>query len=585
MPARNVAFHAHLSRPSDRTAARLRGVRAALRTEVRAAKSSWILEQCRRVSTGLVGSCGTKFAWDSIRTLRDGLCGVRTRAAPAKMRKADGSLATSPEEKATVFADHFEGLYQHPPSFDPAVIELVRQRDVMPGLDGLPTDAEINSAMGQLRNTAPGPSGLPAALWKALAATAEGYALVRQIVHAFWESETAPEEWEHCLLSILAKKGDLSLAGNYRGIMMLEVGSKIAAIVINVRLTPICESLDNETQCGFRPGRGTADASFTLKQVLRKRREHGLESWVLLLDLVKAFDRVPRELLWKVLLRLGVPPKLVRLLMALHDQVHVGFDVDGVTRTLMSVIGVKQGDLLGPKLLTFFKAAVSESWKATSDYELATFRSRPDFVLTGRLHTTGGTSDEFSVADSEYADDTGNVFCSRTDAQVQTPRLLVHYKRWGLDVHAGSIGPPPLPPPPLPAPPPPPSPSPPSPPPLQPPKATTSKTELLFCAAPLHTYSNPATFDGADLSALLLPGRRYMPVVSKFRYLGGMLSRSCDDAFAVSARVGSPRRVRARGQPSLPQAGQHSLFPSATGAYALTSPPLRPSFFVRSCLP
>ena len=88
-----------------------------------------------------------------------------------------------------------------------------------------------------------------------------------------------------------------------------------------------------------------------------------------------------------------------------------------------------------------------------------------------------------------------------------------HYKRWGLEVHAGSVGPPPLPPLPLPAPvsPPPPSPCPsasPPPLPLQPPKATTSKTELLFCAAPLHTYSNPATFDGADLSALLLPGRR-----------------------------------------------------------------------------
>eukprot|EP00964_Phaeocystis_antarctica_P000337 scaffold178_cov27-Phaeocystis_antarctica.AAC.1 len=70
-------------------------------------------------------------------------------------------------------------------------------------------------------------------------------------------NNVAPEEWEHCLLSILAKKGSLSLAGNYRGIMMLEVGSKIAAIVLNVRLTPICESLDHETQCGFRPGRGT----------------------------------------------------------------------------------------------------------------------------------------------------------------------------------------------------------------------------------------------------------------------------------------------------------------------------------------
>ena len=38
---------------------------------------------------------------------------------------------------------------------------------------------------------------------------------------------------------------------------------------------------------------------------------------------------------------------------------------------------------------------------------------------------------------------------------------------------------------------------------------------------------------------MLLPGRRYMPVVSKFCYLGDMLSRSCDDTFAVSARVES----------------------------------------------
>ena len=91
----------------------------------------------------------------------------------------------------------------------------------------------------------------------------------------------------------------------------------------------------------------------------------------------------------------------MRLLQALHEQVLVGFDVNGVTRTLMSVIGVKQGDLLGPKLFTLFKAAISESWKATSDYELATFRSRPDFVLTGRRHTTGGAPEEFSVAESE----------------------------------------------------------------------------------------------------------------------------------------------------------------------------------------
>ena len=50
-----------------------------------------------------------------------------------------------------------------------------------------------------------------------------------------------------------------------------------------------------------------------------------------------------------------------------------------------------------------------------------------------------GWCNESSVADSEYANDTGEVFCSRADAQVQTPRLMDHYKRWGLHIVAPSL--------------------------------------------------------------------------------------------------------------------------------------------------
>ena len=55
------------------------------------------------------------------------------------------------------------------------------------------------------------------------------------------------------------------------------------------------EHLDHENQCGFRNGRGCSDGSFTIKALLNKRREHNLETWVLFLDLVKAFDMVPAE--------------------------------------------------------------------------------------------------------------------------------------------------------------------------------------------------------------------------------------------------------------------------------------------------
>ncbi len=121
------------------------------------------------------------------------------------------------------------------------------------------------------------------------------------------------------LLSILPKKGDLSKPGNYRGIMMLEVGYKILGLILLARLKPIKESraLDHECQNGFRSSRGTIDSIFTVKQMIKKRSEHGLHTWLLLIDLAKAFDRVPRELLWAVLIKQGVPHKLVSLLRSL----------------------------------------------------------------------------------------------------------------------------------------------------------------------------------------------------------------------------------------------------------------------------
>jgi len=132
------------------------------------------------------------------------------------------------------------------------------------------------------------------------------------------------------------------------------------------------------------------DGSFTIKALLNKRREHNPETWVLFLDLVKAFDMVPRELLWNTLERFGVPLKLISVLRAMHKSIEVLFEVDGLKRRLSSTIGVKQGDLLGPELFTFFMAGVMETWRAGHDYKFCKVRTREDFILTGRNPNTGG---------------------------------------------------------------------------------------------------------------------------------------------------------------------------------------------------
>ena len=73
---------------------------------------------------------------------------------------------------------------------------------------------------------------------------------------------------------------------------------------------------------------------------MKKRKEHNLESWVLFIDFVKAFDQVPRETLWNFLKKFGIPPKFIRLIIALHHII-VKLSIDGTEADIESIVGLK----------------------------------------------------------------------------------------------------------------------------------------------------------------------------------------------------------------------------------------------------
>ena len=503
---RNSAMSAVYDRRTRSSTERLRKARKALKNALVMAKNVWIQRQCSTINIAAQNNRGTSEAWKAVGKLRTGL----SKISPSNvkpMRKTDGTLCSTPEENAEVFRSHFEKLYARRPAYDPTVLDDLPQHPVVNDCDHLPTDNEIRKAVQLLKNTGPGESGINAQIWKCLLDSAETYPLIKHFVTHFWINESPPSEWELGVLKILPKKGDLSDPGNHRGIMLLEVAYKIIAIIILARIKPIEEGLDHESQCGFRPGRGCTDAVFTLKQAIRKRREHGLSTWVFFMDLVKAFDRVPRELLWEILLKFGVPPKIVSLLKCLHARVVVKFSVDGIIHTLLSIIGVKQGDILGPILFLFFIAAVMITWKKVYGRSLCIFRSKADFVMTGRSYRARG--EEFALADSEYADDTATLFEDRTETDVGVPHVMKHFDRFGMEVHRGDRRI----------------------------ENKKSKSEVLFCPKPLHMYDNPDTFDGTDLSDISLGEHCYIPIVDESCYLGSIVSSDCTDEADVDNRI------------------------------------------------
>jgi len=72
-------------------------------------------------------------------------------------------------------------------------------------------------------------------------------------------------------------------------------------------------------QFGFRKGKGTTDAIFTVRTMQEKFRAKGKKLYFVFVDLEKAFDRVPRGVIIWALHKLGVEECLVLAVMSMYS--------------------------------------------------------------------------------------------------------------------------------------------------------------------------------------------------------------------------------------------------------------------------
>jgi hypothetical protein len=102
--------------------------------------------------------------------------------------------------------------------------------------------------------------------------------------------------------------------------MLIKSPVKVITSIVARRISVhVLENEGLEEQNGFMRQRGCCDGIFSAKLALQKRHEHGLGTWAVFIDLFKAFDSVPRDGLYIVLGKLGIPPKMTRLVMRFHS--------------------------------------------------------------------------------------------------------------------------------------------------------------------------------------------------------------------------------------------------------------------------
>ena len=71
-------------------------------------------------------------------------------------------------------------------------------------------------------------------------------------------------------------------------------------------------------QSGFVPGRGTADAIFIIRQLQEKYLVVNKPLYLAFVDLEKAFDRVPRKVIWWAMRKLGVEEWAIRVVQGMY---------------------------------------------------------------------------------------------------------------------------------------------------------------------------------------------------------------------------------------------------------------------------
>ena len=230
---------------------------------------------------------------------------------------------------------------------------------------------------------------------------------LHEVLCKCWQEGAVPQDTRDSnIITIYKNKGESNDCNNYRGISLRSIVVKVFARVILIRLQKLAGRNYPGSQCSFRAERSTIDMIFSLRQLQEKCREQHMPLYIAFIDLTKAFDLDSRYGLFKLLPKIGCPPKLQSMIESFHTDTKGTVQFNGSFSEPFEIrSGVKQGCVLAPMLFgTFFVLLLKRVSDTTT--EGIYFRTRSDDRLfnLARLRAKTNVRKEL-IRDMLFADD------------------------------------------------------------------------------------------------------------------------------------------------------------------------------------
>jgi hypothetical protein len=143
---------------------------------------------------------------------------------------------------------------------------------------------------------------------------------------------------------------DMGEFSNYRTITIGPALGKLYTVVVERRLTPWAEEqgLQARAQAGFRHDHPVADHLVTLRALV-DRAHAGKHAFAAFVDFSKAFDTIPRDLLWRRIQEIGLHGEML-IRRCIQMSVTMCGSPSRLTDSSESTWGVKQSCPLSPLL-------------------------------------------------------------------------------------------------------------------------------------------------------------------------------------------------------------------------------------------
>ncbi|KAD4889082.1 hypothetical protein E3N88_21155 [Mikania micrantha] len=219
---------------------------------------------------------------------------------------------------------------------------------------------EVQRALKKMeRAKAVGPDNIPIEAWKCL--EDEGVTWLTALFNKILKTGKMPDQWRSSILvPLYKKKGDAQRCENYRGIKLLSHTMKLWERVIETRLRR--ETQVTANQFGFMPGRSTTEAIHVLRRLMEKYREKKRDLHMVFIDLEKAYDSVPRQLIWDSLQSRGIPWRYIEMIRDTYASAKTSVRAPVGDTDLFSVhVGLHQGSALSPFLFAVILDELSKS--------------------------------------------------------------------------------------------------------------------------------------------------------------------------------------------------------------------------------